>query len=309
MKVGFIGTGNMGVLIAGHVLAGGHELKVFDLRKEAAEPLLQRGARWADSMGEVAAGADLVIASLPTPAVVEQVIWGDGGLLGAIAPNACFIDTTTNDPALATKVAAALQERDVDMLEVPVTGGVNAAAAGTLVGMVGGKAEVLDRYHTLLELFCGSLFHLGDVGSGNTAKVITNLLAIANTMVAAEGMVLGRRAGLDLETLWKVINASVGRSFASDFYFPNGVFDGSFPVRFRLDLMAKDIGIVTRMGRELGLPLNLSSLVDKYLTEARGQGLGSASNSAVVRLIEQESGTDLRISGFQAPAKPVQAAR
>jgi 3-hydroxyisobutyrate dehydrogenase len=138
------------------------------------------------------------------------------------------------------------------------------------------------------------------VGSGNTAKVITNLLAMANTIVAAEGMVLGRKAGLDLESLWNVINAIVGRSFASDFYFANGILDGSFPVRFRLDLMAKDIGIVTRLGRELGVPLKLSSIVDQYLADARGQGLGAASNSAVVKLIEQKSGVDLRVSGFQA---------
>lgn len=307
MKVGFIGTGNMGVLIAGHVLAGGHELAVFDLRKEAAQPLLERGATWAATLRELATGADVVIASLPTPAVVEQVVWGADGLLAAIAPSACFIDTTTNDPALATRVADALRERGAQMLELPVTGGVVAAAAGKLVAMAGGEAEVLERYRPLLDLFCGTIFHLGGVGSGNTAKVITNLLAIANTMVAAEGMLLGRKAGLDLETLWKVINASVGRSFASEFYFPNGVFDGSFPVRFRLDLMAKDIGIVNRMGRELGMPLSLASLVDQYLTQARSQGLGAASNSAVVTLIERESGADLRIEGFQPAATPAAA--
>ena len=295
MQIGFIGTGNMGGLIAGHVLSGGHDLVVFDTRREAAEPLLERGARWASSVREVTAGSHAVIASLPTPSIVEQVVFGDDGVLGAIAPGACWIDMTTNEPALARRVAAALNRQGSTMLEVPVTGGVNAAAAGKLVAMVGGDKQVLERYRPLLDLFCGTLFHLGDVGSGNTAKVITNMLAMANTLIAAEGMILGRKAGLDLQTLWQAITASVGRSHAAEFFFPNGIFDGSFPVRFRLDLMAKDLAIASRMGRDLDVPLAIANLVEQYLVAARVHGLGSASNSAAVIMLEKAAGVDLRL--------------
>lgn len=297
MRLGFIGTGNMGGLVAGHLLAAGHDLVVLDTRREAAEHLLQRGARWAASPAEVAAGAEVVFASLPTPAIVEQVVFGRHGLLDAISPGSCFIDMTTNDPAVVRQVAEALAQRGAMMLEVPVSGGIPAATAGTLTAMVGGDPQVLERYRPLLSRFCGSIFHLGAAGSGNTAKVITNLLACANTVIAAEGMILGRKAGLDLETFWKAIKASVGTSYAVEFYFPNGIFDGTFPVRFRLDLMAKDLGIVSRMGRELDVPLPVANLVEQYLVAARAQGLGAASNSAVVTLLEQAAGVNLRIWG------------
>jgi 3-hydroxyisobutyrate dehydrogenase-like beta-hydroxyacid dehydrogenase len=299
MQIGFIGAGNMGGLMAGHLLGGEHDVLIHDLRKEAAEPLLQRGARWAATLREVAENSDLIIASLTTPAVVEKVVLGEGGVLSAISPGACFIDTTTNDPAVTRKLAAALKAKGADMLEAPVTGGVAGAEAGKLVTMVGGDAAVLERYRPILSLYCGTIFHLGDIGAGNTAKVITNQLAMSNIMVAAEGMILGRKAGLDLETLWQAIKASVGRSFAVEYFFPNGILDGEFPVRFRLDLMAKDLGIVSRLGRELDVPMAIGNLVEQYLVAARAQGLGSASNSEAVKILEQMAGVDLRIDGFK----------
>ncbi|XAH22034.1 NAD(P)-dependent oxidoreductase [Xylophilus sp. GW821-FHT01B05] len=299
MRIGFIGAGNMGLPMAEHLLAGGHELTVFDLRKESAEPLLLSGARWAAQPRDVAQAADLVIASLPTPTVVEQVVCGDDGIAYAMVPGSCFIDTTTNDPAVAQRLEATLKARGIDMLEVPVTGGVVAAGAGTLVALVGGDKSTLERYRSVLDLFCGSLFHLGPVGAGNTAKVITNLLAMSNILIGAEGMILGRKAGLDLEILWKAIQASVGRSFALEFFFPNGILDGTFPVRFRLDLMAKDLGIVSRLGREMNVPMAIANLVEQYLVAARAQGLGAASNSEAVRILEQAAGVDLRIDGFK----------
>lgn len=286
----------MGALMAGHILAAGHPLTVFDVRAEAAETLVERGAQHATSPRAIAGTTDALILSLPTPAIVEQIVFGEEGIADALRPGSCLIDTSTNDPELTGRIGKALLARGVAMLEAPVTGGVVAADSGTLVSLVGGDAQVLERYRPILDLFCGKIFHLGDLGSGNTAKVITNLLTISNALIAAEGMILGRKTGLDLETLWQAISASVGRSFATDFYFPNGIFDGSFPVRFRLDLMAKDLGIVSRLAREFNVPMAIATLVEQVLIAARAQGLGSASNSAAVTLLEKAAGVELRLT-------------
>lgn len=293
MEVGFIGIGQMGKHMARRVFEAGYSLTIHDINKEAAAPLLEKGVRWADSPKAVAAACEVVITSLPTPPIVEQVVYGTNGLKSAWKKGDSYIDMSTNSPALMQRIAKDAGAMDVAVLDAPVSGASKGAEMGTLTIMVGGDPAVLEKARKLLETMGKRIFRVGEVGSGNAAKLVNNLIAIGCSSITSEGMVLGVKAGLDPQVLWDIITTSTGNNWALQQY-PNSIFQGNFAPMYSLNLALKDIGLAVDMGKEFGVPLQSGAVIEQKLIDAKAAGLGEKSVDSFITRLEEVSGVQVR---------------
>ena len=296
MKLGFIGTGNMGNPMAANLIKAGHSLTVHDLRREAAINLLEMGAAWADSPKEAVPGHDAVLTSLPVPRDVEAVILGEGGILEAAGSGAVIFDLSTNSPTVVRRLHETCAQRGVALLDSPVSGGVYGAAAGTLAVMVGGDRAVFDRFAPTLGAIGSHVVYCGDIGAGSVCKICNNLLSMGIGVLLSEALTLGVKAGVDLATLADVIAHSSGSSKRLTEKFPRYLFQGNFEPGFATALAAKDVRLATDLGREYGVPMDLSNLVDQRHVEAMFRGYGPQDSDAVARIQEEKAGVQLRLN-------------
>src|SRR4051795_1458276 len=176
-RIGYVGLGNLGVHLAASLLKAGHEVVVTDLHRDAADRLVEAGARWADTAAAVAAQATVVFTCLPSPAAVDAVLCGSKGILEGFAPGSTWIDNSTNDRAETLRLAARCADAGVEMLECPVTGGVHKAAEGDITFLVGGEQSLFERHRHLLEAMGRPILYMGPIGNAAIIKVITNMLA------------------------------------------------------------------------------------------------------------------------------------
>jgi len=298
-RLGFVGLGNLGRHLAASLRRAGFPLTVHDRDEAAALPLLEAGAAWADSPAEVAAASDSVLTCLPSPKAVADVLTGAAGILEGLAPGGTWIDSSTNDRHELERLAAIAAERGVHCLEAPVTGGVHLAATGRITVLVGGDERVFAAHLPVFEAVGGTVFHIGPLGSASVIKVITNMLAFIHLVAAGEALMLARRAGLDLAQSFEVIKASSGTSFVHETE-SQVILNGSYDIGFTMDLACKDLGFAHELGTELGVPLELATLVEQTFVRAREAYGGSAWSPMVVKLLEDALGTDLRAPGFPA---------
>ena len=239
-SLGFVGLGRMGGPMAGRLLDAGHELTVFDISGQVVQPLVARGAVRAESPADVAAAADIVLVSLPTPDVVHAVALGAEGVASGSRAK-IMIDLSTTGPGVAGEVAARLAERRIGWVDAPVSGGVTGAGAGTLAIMVSCPLPTLQEIEPVLKVF-GRTFHTGEKpGLAQTAKLANNLLAAAALVATSEVMAMGVKAGLDAKVLIDIINASSGRNSATQDKFPRSVLPGTFDFGFTTGLSYKDV--------------------------------------------------------------------
>jgi 3-hydroxyisobutyrate dehydrogenase len=299
VNVGFIGLGNLGRHLAASLSREGVALTVHDLERDRGSALVAEGAAWAESPRALAAGCETVITCLPSPAAVAAVLEGADGVLQGLEPGGTWIDMSTSDSEMTARLADLAQARGVHVLEAPVTGGVHLAARGEISVIAGGEREVFDSQRELLATMGGQVFHVGPLGSATALKVITNMLAFVHVVAAGEALMLARQAGLDLAQAFDVIAASSGTSFVFE---TEGqlILNGSYDVGFTLDLASKDLGFASALGAKHGVPLELGSLVERTFERARDAYGGSAQSTAVVRLLEDAVGADLRAPGFPA---------
>ena len=212
MKVGFIGVGFMGRHMARNIAAGGFEMTVFDIRKEAAEELLSMGATWAESPAAVAAASDVVFTSLPRPQDVEEVALGEGGILSGAGAGTVYFDLSTTDPDTIYRVSAAGESAGVTVLDAPVSGGVGGAEAGTLCVMVGGDEDAYLRCKPVLDRIGDKVMRCGDLGSGAICKIVNNLIGLSVGVLLSEAFSLGVKAGVDAQTLFDAVKGSSGNT-------------------------------------------------------------------------------------------------
>ncbi|MDA0263193.1 MAG: NAD(P)-dependent oxidoreductase [Chloroflexi bacterium] len=295
MKLGFIGTGNMGNPMAANLIKAGHQLTVHDLRREAATNLLEMGANWVDSPKEAVQGNEAVFTSLPVPRDVEAVVLGENGILEGASSGAVFFDLSTNSPTMVRRLNQECAAKGVTLLDCPVSGGTYGAAAGTLAVMVGGDKPTFDRFKPTLEAIGTHVVYCGDIGNGSVCKICNNLMSMGIGVLLAEALTLGVKAGVDLATLADVINNSTGGSKRLADKFPRFLFQGNFQPGFATALAAKDVRLATDLGRELGIPMELSNMVDQRHVEALGRGWGPEDSDAVAKLQEEKSGIQLRL--------------
>jgi 3-hydroxyisobutyrate dehydrogenase len=296
MKIGFIGLGTMGRHMAMHLIEAGHELTVHDLRREAAEPHLAAGARWADSPAELAGDVELVFTSLPGPAEVETVALGEKGLLAGMRPGSVWFDLTTNSPALIRRLHALFAERGVHVLDAPVSGGPRGAQTRRLALWVGGDEKLFERYKPVLDAIGDQPYYVGPIGTGSVAKLVHNCAGYAIQCALAEVFTLGVKAGVDPLALFKAVrNGAVGRRRTFDGLveqFLPGKFE---PPAFTLRLAHKDVSLATGLARELHVPMRMADLALEELTEALNRGWGERDSRVAMLLQEERAGVEIRV--------------
>ena len=297
MKYGIIGLGNLGGKIAATLLRAGFDLTVHDLDRDAAADLERSGAAWAKTPAEAAAGADGLVTCLTSPKISTQVMLGEQGALAAMEPGSVWIETSTTEIAALRHVAELAKERGVGTLEAPVTGGVHRAARGEITVLVGGDAGDLARHRRAIEAIGDPIIHLGGIGAASTLKVITNMLAFLNLVGAGEGLLLAKRAGIDLAAAYEAIQASSGNSIEFETVAPV-ILNGSYDTSFTLALACKDLGLMMELGRELDAPLKLTGLIDQMFLDAKAKYGADAWTPHVVKMMEEITGESLRADGF-----------
>lgn len=295
MKVGFIGIGNMGKHMSRRVQQAGYDLVVYDLIKEAARHLLDKGAIWRNTPREVAELCKIVLSCLPGPVDVEKVVYGSDGLLAGWKRGDIYVDMSTNSPSTIRRIAEDARAGGVAVLDAPVSGGVPGAEGGTLTIMVGGAPNSLESVRKVLETMGSRIFHVGDVGCGNIAKLVNNLISLTCNAITSEGFVLGVKAGIDTKKLWEVVTASTGNNWCVQQY-PKAVFKGNFKPGFKLNLASKDIGLAMSLGREYGVPLPVGAAVEQSLLEAKAVGFGEKAVESTLQWLEEMVGIQVRTS-------------
>jgi 3-hydroxyisobutyrate dehydrogenase len=298
MRIGFIGLGNMGGPMAGHILEAGHTLTVYDARREAASRHLDRGAQWADSPMAVAAASEIIFTSLPGPKEVEAVALGEGGILQGATSGTIYIDLSTNSPTLIRSIHDLYQEKGVQVLDAPVSGGPMGAQQATLAVMVGGNQELYQRVKPVLDVLGDKVSYIGGIGCGAIAKLVHNMIGICLQPILAEGFTLGVKAGVDPQALLQaIVGGAVGQGLIWNYFIPEVVFKGDFDtVRFALKLARKDVGLATELGREYNVPMKIANTAEQDLVEAMARGWGERDSSAPFSLQEERAGVKVRRS-------------
>lgn len=288
--IGFIGLGNMGFHMAARLLKAGHPLTVYDANSAIAQRITSLGASWAASAQEVASAAEVVILSLPTPKVVEEVLTGESGVNKGSAVK-IVVDTSTTGPETTIRMAALLDESNIDLIDAPVSGGVTGAEDGSLAIMASGKLKSYETISPLLQNLGSKLFYLGEkAGQGQVMKIINNTLCATATLSAFEGLVLGSKAGLDSKTMLDVINTSSGRSFATEVKIPQCVLDREFPLRFTTDLLHKDVKLCLDESARLGVPMWINDATRQMLLFGISQGDGPIDYGNLIKHYEAWAG-------------------
>jgi hypothetical protein len=289
---GFVGVGRMGGPMAGRLIDAGHRLSVFDVSEAAVAPLVARGAVRAASPRALADSVECVFASLPTPDIVRAVATGADGIIAGTQAK-IFIDLSTTGPRVAAAVAAALAEKDIAMLDAPVSGGVAGARKGTLAVMVACPRPLYDRFAPALATF-GKVFHVGErPGMGQVMKLANNLLSATALAITSEAMVMGVKAGLDPRTMIEVINAGSGRNTATQDKFPNAVLPRSFDFGFATGLMYKDVKLCLEEAEAQQVPMWVGSAVRQLWQYANGKLGPDADFTRIVECIEDWAGVEV----------------
>src|SRR6266403_42931 len=294
LRYGFVGLGNLGKHLAANLARGGFDVGVHDLHRSAADAVLAAGARWADSIPELAKSCDALITCLPSPAATEAVF---DSALPSLQRGATWIEMSTNDFAEVEALAARAQEHGIATLACPVTGGVHRAETGDITVLVGGAQPVFALHEPALKAMGGRVIHLGGIEQAAVTKVVTNMLAFIHLIAAGEALMLCAKAGVDLRAAFEAIAASSGNSFVHETE-SQVILNGSYNIGFTMDLACKDLGFALDFGRRFGVPLELAGLTEQTFIRARQQFGGGAWSSMVVKLLEDALKTALRASGF-----------
>lgn len=257
----------MGDPMAAHVLVAGHELMVHDIDREKGRRLETAGACWSDAPMTVASECEVVITCLPGPQEVEAVVLGDEGVFAGLAPRSTYLDTSTNRPSVMRRIADLGAKRGIHVLDAPISGGMAGAAEGTLTIFVGGAEADLERVRPLLQTFGQRIVHAGPSGCGHVVKLINNAMMFVSFLGSCEGIAMGDRAGIDPKVLLNAIAPSMGQSRI--FERTLATFLAGEEFGFSPHLAAKDMRLVVELGKELGVPLEVSSRVRDVMTRFR----------------------------------------
>jgi 3-hydroxyisobutyrate dehydrogenase len=284
-RIGFIGLGIMGGRMAGVLSRAGYALTVFDIDRSRMQALATAGASGAASPQQVAERSDIVFSSLPVPATVKAVYLGADGVLEGARPGTIAIDMSTVDPETTRAISAKAGDKAVAYLDAPVSGGFREAENGTLVIIVGGDRDALDRSRKVLEALGSTIHYAGPSGSGNVVKLVNNVMSMGNVLVAAEAFVLGVKAGMDGQTLFDILRTSAGRSFHFERRLPN-ILARNFAPGFTVDLARKDLGLALDMARSCEVPVPATSLIHQLYNASAALGDGPNDFASIVKVFE-----------------------
>jgi 2-hydroxy-3-oxopropionate reductase len=292
-RIAFIGLGIMGQPMALNLVKAGHTLTVYDIVRERMKPLLDAGAKPASSCREAAAGNDLVITMLPNSPDVEQAVLGPGGVLEGAAAGTTLVDMSSIAPLASRRIAEAARAKGVTMLDAPVSGGEPKAVEGTLAIMVGGPEEAFASVKDLLAVMGASVTRVGDIGSGNVAKLANQVIVALNIAAMSEAMVLATKAGVSPEQVYQAIRGGLAGSTVLDAKMPL-VLKGSFKPGFRIELHIKDLLNALDTAHAVGVPVPLAGAVTEILQALKVAGKGGDDHGGIVQFYEGMAGTAVR---------------
>lgn len=290
MTIGFLGLGRMGAPMAANLLKAGHKLLAHDVSDQAVAALVAQGAVAAGSAAALGERCDVVFTSLPTPAIVREAVLGANGVCSQARPRV-LCDLSTSGPQLAAELAAALP--DVACFDAPVSGGIKGAVEATISIMVGGPEAVYAQTLEPLLMLIGKPTHMGEApGSGQTMKLVNNLLGAVAIAVTAEGMAFGIKQGLDPAKMIAVLNQSTGINSATRDKWPRSVLPRTFDFGFAAALSLKDTRLLLDEAQAAGVPLPLGDVVERYLVRTLEREGPQADFTAIAKIAEEAAGLD-----------------
>lgn len=290
-RVGWIGTGVMGSSMCGHLLAGGYPVTVTSRTRSRANALVDAGAAWADTAGEVAAVSDVVFTMVAFPADVRQVVLGEAGVLSQAAPGTVLVDMTTSEPALAVELAAAAAERGVYVLDAPVSGGDVGARNAALSIMVGGPDDVFEAVRPCLELMGTTVVHQGGHGAGQHTKMVNQVLIASNMVAICEALLYAYRADLDVDSVLRSVSTGAAGSWSLSNLAPR-MIAGDVEPGFVVDHFVKDMGIALVEAKRMRLALPGLALAHQLYVALQAQGRGRNGTQALIHALASLSGLD-----------------
>jgi 3-hydroxyisobutyrate dehydrogenase-like beta-hydroxyacid dehydrogenase len=293
MDIGFIGLGNMGAHMARRLVEAGHKVFVYDTRQEAIGNLAALGAVAARSPKEIADLAETVMVSLPVPDIVLKVATGPDGVIEGKRVRR-FVDLSTTGAVMAQRIFKILGDKNIVQIDAPVSGGVSGAEKGTVAVMASGPRADIEAVAPALRVI-GKLFIIGEQpGAGQTMKLCNNVLSAAAMAATAESMVMGVKAGLDPRIMLDVINASSGRSTATEQKFPKMVVPRTFDLGFTAGLMMKDVNLCLSEAKTLGVPMHVIEAVAGLLKLTCDELGPDKDLTAIVQPLEKRAGVEVR---------------
>lgn len=294
-QVAFIGLGNMGGPMASNLVKAGHTVQVFDLSEAACQQLADAGASVATSAADAVVGAEYVISMLPAGKHVAGVYLGDNGLLAQLDSSTTVLDCSTIDAPTSREVGEAAADLGIGFMDAPVSGGVAAAAAGTLAFMCGGEATTFEKAKIILADMGKNIFHAGPAGAGQVAKGCNNMLLAIHMIGTCEALEMGVRNGLDPKVLSEIMLASSGRNWSLEVYNPYpGVMEkapasNDYKPGFMVDLMAKDLGLAMAIAEHSGVDNRMGQLAKQLYSQLQEGGMGQQDFSSIMQTLAAKS--------------------
>jgi 4-hydroxybutyrate dehydrogenase/sulfolactaldehyde 3-reductase len=296
MIVGFIGLGTMGAPMARNIMKKGFALVVYDIASKSVQDLVNAGASAAPTPKDVAARADVVITMLPDAPDVERVAGGPDGILAGLKRGAVYIDMSTIDPETTRNIGAQVKAKGAEMIDSPVGKTADAAVAGNLTLMVGGPADVIARVRPILDAMGTDFFHCGELGAGQTMKLLNNLLAQAIGSATTEALVSGVKAGLTLELMMSVLRTTMAWNQHLAIGMPKKPLVGNFTPGFMVKLAHKDARLALKMVDALGVKAPVGHATFAALDEGMRNGLQDMDVGAMLKLREEQAGVTVRMA-------------
>jgi 3-hydroxyisobutyrate dehydrogenase len=291
VQIGWIGTGIMGAPMAMHLVDAGYRVSVFSRTKSKAEKLMAKGCDWYDTPAAIAEHADVIFTIVGYPKDVEEVYFGDDGIIQALQKDAVVIDMTTTLPALAVRIHEAARERGAWAVDAPVSGGEVGAIKGALSVMIGGEEDIVKKVMPIMDVFSKNMVYQGRAGSGQHTKMC-NQITIAGTMIGVcECLIYGHKAGLDLETVLSSISGGAAACWTLDVLAPK-IVHGDFEPGFMVEHFIKDLGIALEEAEQMKLSLPGLALAKQLYLSVMAMGKGTKGTQALYLALEKMSAMD-----------------
>lgn len=290
-RIGWIGTGVMGISMCGHLIDAGCSATIYSRTRERAQPLLDRGAIWADTPAAVAASSDVTFTMVGYPADVREVILGEQGVLSGSGERGVVVDMTTSEPSLAVEIAEIAGDREIESLDAPVSGGDIGARNATLSIMVGGEAAAFERVRPLFEIMGATIIHQGPAGAGQHTKMVNQTLIASGMVGVCEALLYAYRAGLNLDTVLEAVGGGAAGSWSLSNYAPR-MLRGDFAPGFMVEHFVKDMEITLAEARRMNLALPGLALAHELYLALRAQGGGRDGTQSLIRALARISAVD-----------------
>ena len=287
----------MGKPMARNLLKAGHSLMIHNRSLASVQELVDAGARSASSPAEVARQSDLIVTMLPNSPDVERVALGEAGLADGVRDGQLFIDMSTINPLVSQKVGQILGEQGVGMLDAPVSGGEQGAIDGILSIMVGGEPPDFERAMPLFEVMGRTITHMGPLGSGGFTKLANQIIVAINLTAIGEALVFGARSGVNPRKMVQALSGGLAGSRCLD-QKADKILSGDFGPGFKIDLHAKDLGLIHEAAQSLGVPIPTTAIVEQFFTALQGRGRGGYDHSGVITFFEDLVGIEVRDENY-----------